>query len=265
MSLLAVFEELVLEREVEGDPVGDALACEPLVGPRDRRGTRRGRHPTSRATCRCRRARCRPSDGGAARASGSRWRAGSAGGSPSPASAAPPAWCGCRCARRWGGRDRARGDRPTPRPRHRWARRPCPRRRRPRRATHRLDVPLVAEVLAAGQVVALAECDRLPHHLAQCLGLVVDVTDLAQRGPPPRISTGRPRSRRTNMRCSRSGTMLRGPITIESADRRRGEARRRERFQQAVLAEQLVEPVLDLVLAAVDGRRLGDRQERGAA
>ena len=95
-----------------------------------------------------------------------------------------------------------------------------------------VDVALVAEAVAAGQVVAAAERDRLAHQHAQRARLVVDVTDLPEVVPSPGISTGRPRASRTNMRCSRSGRMLCGPKTIENADDRGREA------ALAVLAQQ---------------------------
>ena len=125
-----------------------------------------------------------------------------------------------------------------------------------------VDVALVGEVLTAAEVVALPERDRLSHHVAQRLGLVVDVADLAERGPAPEHED------RPSLQQPDEHPLL--PVGHDVArahhhrerDRRRREPRRRELLEQPVLTEQLVEPVLDLLRTAVDRRLLRDRQQR---
>ena len=125
-----------------------------------------------------------------------------------------------------------------------------------------VDVALVGEVLTAAEVVALPERDRLSHHVAQRLGLVVDVADLAERGPAPEHED------RPSLQQPDEHPLL--PVGHDVArahhhrerDRRRREPRRRELLEQPILTEQLVEPVLDLLRAAVDRRLLRDRQQR---
>ena len=130
----------------------------------------------------------------------------------------------------------------------------------PDHAREGVDVAVVAVVLTAGEVVALAEGDRVPHHHAQRAGLIVDVAHLAEGGTVTRDEHRPVRQQSGEHALLSVGHDVARPEHHGERHDRGRETGRAVRPDELVLAQELVQPVFVLARAAIDRMILADGQ-----